>query len=269
MPIASRCWKWSAPRLRTAPVVVRALIVALLAVGGFFYVLMGPLVFDAAYWLLGKIVRVQADRRVRIGASIVLAVVYLASMEYIGLNETPSTEPGATSTTAIAAVTSPAASIAVAATPTVAATSAPTATPAVTPTPSPTAVPTQTPSPPPVPTPTPRPTATPTSRPVPTFLTLLSLSGTGIKSSNSFSWSGHSIDVDYSFNCSNFGTKGNFILMFYGASSLGPTVPDILANDLADKGGSTTTEYLHGPAGPFHVDVNSECQWALTVTGIP
>ena len=248
---------------------VRAVIVALLAVGGFFYVLMGPLVFDAAYWLLGKIVRVQADRRVRVGASLVLAVVYLASMEYIGLNEKPSTEPGATSTTAIAAAASPTVSVTAAATPTTVATSAPTATPAVTPTPSPTAVPTRTPSPTPVPTPTPRPTATPTPRPVPTFATLLTLSGTGIKSSKSFNWSGHSIDVDYSYNCSNFGTKGNFILMFYGASSLGPTVPDILANELADKGGSTTTEYLHGPTGPFHVEVNSECQWALTVTGVP
>jgi hypothetical protein len=246
-------------------------VVTLLAVGGFFYVLMGPLVFDAAYWLLGKVVRVQADRRVRIVASLVLAVVYLASMEYIGLNEKPSTEPGATSTTAIAAAASPAASAATA-TPTVAATTAPTATPAVTATPGPTAVPTATPSPTPVPTPTPRPTATPTPRPVPTFATLLTLSGTGIRSSKSFNWSGHSIDVDYSYNCSNFGTKGNFILMFYGANSLGPTVPDILVNDVADKGGSTTTEHLHylsGPTGPFHVDVNSECQWALTVTGIP
>lgn len=251
---------------------VRALILALLAVGGFFYLLFGPLVFDSVYWLLGKVVRIQADRRVRIGASLVLAIVYLASMEYIGLNEKPSTEPGATSTTAIVAAASPTGRIAAPATPTMVATSVPTATPAVTPTPIPTAVPTQTPSPTPVPTPTPRPTATPTPRPVPTFVTLLTLSGTGIRSSKSFSWSGHSIDVDYSFNCSNFGTKGNFILMFYGANSLGPTVPDILVNDLADKGGSTTTEYLHylsGPTGPFHLDVNSECQWALTVTGIP
>jgi hypothetical protein len=246
-------------------VAVRALIVVLLAVGGFFYVLFGPLVFDVVYWLLGKIVRVQVDRRVRVGASLVLAVVYLASMEYIGYNEKPATQLGSTSTstTGIAAAASPAASAATA-TPTVAATTAPTATAAVTATPGPTAVPTQTPSPTPVPTPTPRPTATPTPRPVPTFATLLTLSGTGIKSSKSFNWSGHSIDVDYSFNCSNFGTKGNFILMFYGANSLGPTVPDILVNDVADKGGSTTTEYLHylsGSTGPFHVDVNSECQW--------
>ena len=124
MPIASRCWKWSEPRLRTGSIGVRAVIVTLLAVGGFFYVLLGPLVFDAAYWLLGKIVRVQADRRVRIGASLVLAVVYLASMEYIGLNEKPSTQPGATSTTAIAAATSPAATAA-SATPTLVASSLP------------------------------------------------------------------------------------------------------------------------------------------------
>jgi hypothetical protein len=128
---------------------VRALVVALLAIGGFFYVLMGPLVFDAAYWLLGKIVRVQADRRVRIGASLVLAVVYLASMEYIGLNEKPSTQPGATSTSAIAA----------AATPTIVVTSAPTATPVPTRTPSATSSTTASPSVGPSPSPTANPRA--------------------------------------------------------------------------------------------------------------
>jgi hypothetical protein len=238
---------------------VRALIVVLLAVGGFFYVLMGPLVFDAAYWLLGKIVRVQADRRVRIGASLVLAVVYLASMEYIGLNEKPSTQPGATSTTAIAAAASPTVSIAAPATPTMVATSAPTATPAPTPTPSPTAAP----------TPTPSPTAVPTRTPLPTPPTLLSISGSGIKTSKTFSWSGDSVDLTYTFNCSNFGSQGNFQIYFYGVSILGPTVPDILANDLAAKGGDTTTEYLNGSTGPFHLEVNSECKWTVAVTGIP
>lgn len=269
MPIARRCWEWSEPRLRTGSIGVRAVIVTLLAVGGFFYVLMGPLVFDAAYWLLGKIVRVQADRRVRIGASLVLAVVYLASMEYIGLNEKPSTQPGATSTTAIAAAASPTASVAAPATPTVVATSAPTATPAPTPTPVPTAVPTQTPSPTPVPTPTPRPTAVPTRTSLPTPPTLLSISGSGIKSSKTFSWSGDSVDLTYTFNCSNFGSQGNFQIYFYGASILGPTVPDILANDLAAKGGDTTTEYLSGSTGPFHLEVNSECKWTVAVTGMP
>ena len=265
MPIASRCWKWSEPRLRTGAIGVRAVIVTLLAVGGFFYVLLGPLVFDAAYWLLGKIVRVQADRRVRIGASLVLAVVYLASMEYIGLNEKPSTQPGATSTPAIAAAASPTASVTAAATPTVVATSEPTDTPAPTPTPGPTAMH----SPTAAPTPTPRPTAVPTRTPLPTPPTLLSISGSGIKTSKTFSWSGGSVDLTYTFNCSNFGSQGNFQIYFYGASILGPTVPDILANDLAAKGGDTTTEYLNGATGPFHLEVNSECNWTVAVTGMP
>ncbi|MGD0121704.1 MAG: hypothetical protein ABSC46_03980 [Candidatus Limnocylindrales bacterium] len=134
MPIASKCWKWCEPRVRSGPIGVRALIVAVLAVGGFFYVLFGPLVYDIAYWLLGRMVRVQADRRLRIGVSLVLAVVYLASMEYIGLNEKQSTQPGATSTpVAAASSTSPATSIPAAATPTLTATIAPTATPVRTP----------------------------------------------------------------------------------------------------------------------------------------
>jgi hypothetical protein len=159
MPIAARCWKWSEPRLRTGSIGVRAVIVTLLAVGGFFYVLMGPLVFDAAYWLLGKVVRIQADRRVRIGASLVLAVVYLASMEYIGLNEKPSTQPGATSTTAIAAAASPTVSVTAAATPTIVVTSAPTATPVPTPTPGATSSVTASPSVAPSPSPTVNPRA--------------------------------------------------------------------------------------------------------------
>jgi hypothetical protein len=109
----------------------------------------------------------------------------------------------------------------------------------------------------------------PTRTPLPTPPTLLSISGSGIKTSKTFSWSGGSVDLTYTFNCSNFGSQGNFQIYFYGASILGPTVPDILANDLAAKGGDTTTEYLNGATGPFHLEVNSECNWTVAVTGMP
>jgi len=99
-------------------------------------------------------------------------------------------------------------------------------------------------------------------------VTLLSLSGSGIKSSKTFEFSGDSVDVIYTFDCSDFGYAGNFQIYFYGASLLGPSVPDILANDLAMSGGDTTTEYLYGATGPFHLEMNSECDWTVKVVGM-
>lgn len=75
------------------------------------------------------------------------------------------------------------------------------------------------------------------------------------------------MDVTYTFNCSNFGSEGNFQIYFYGANLFG--IPDILANDLAKKGGDTTTEYLNGATGPFHLEMNSECKWTVKVIGMP
>ncbi len=113
----------------------------------------------------------------------------------------------------------------------------------------------------PAPTPTPAPAATPK--------TLLAVTGNGIKTTKSFGASGDSVDVTYAFNCSNFGTSGNFQIMFYGANALGPSMPDILTNELALKGSDTTTEYLNGSTGPFHMMINSECAWTVKVVGTP
>lgn len=138
-----------------------------------------------------------------------------------------------------------------------AATQAEAATPAPTPTP-----PAVTPvAATPAPAPTPAPAATPK--------TLLAVTGNGIKTTKSFGASGDSVDVTYAFNCSNFGTSGNFQIMFYGASALGPSMPDILTNELALKGSDTTTEYLNGSTGPFHMMINSECAWTVKVVGTP
>ena len=139
MPIGLKGWRWFEPKLRSGPVGLRLAFVALLAVGGFFYLLLGPLVFDGAYWLLGKVVQVQADRRVRIGVSVVVAVVYLAAMDYAGQPKAQAAAPGATSTNVVAAAaTSPAASMAAISAPTVVASSRPSviATPTSTATPS-------------------------------------------------------------------------------------------------------------------------------------
>ena len=168
---------------------------------------------------------------------VAVAVVVLAALAAAGGNSntgTPSASPGG-STAPVAA----------------AATSAPTqAEAAVTPAPAT-----------PAPTPTPAPAAT--------AKTLLSVTGNGIKATKSFRASGDSVDVSYAFNCSSFGQSGNFQIMFYGASALGPSLPDILANQLALKGSDTTTEYLNGNTGPFHMEINSECAWTVKVIGTP
>lgn len=148
----------------------------------------------------------------------------------------------------------------------------PTATPAANtpastaPSTAPTIGPTETPTP--EPTPAVTPTAAPTDTPAPKPVVLLSLSGSGIKNSKTFNSSGDSVDVVYTFNCSSFGSQGNFIVDFYGASDFGPDFPDGIVNELAKSGSNTTTEYLNGATGPFHVSMNSECKWTVKVIGL-
>jgi len=89
---------------------------------------------------------------------------------------------------------------------------------------------------------------------------LLDITGSGIKQTQSFttksSWT-----IDYTFDCSNFGSQGNFQIYLnntdgsynYGA---GP-------NDLAMSGGDT--EYYYNDAGGHYLTINSECNWHVTV----
>lgn len=37
---------------------------------------------------------------------------------------------------------------------------------------------------------------------------------------------------------------------------------------LGASGNDSTTIYLANTTGPYHVEVNSECSWTLTVTGL-
>ncbi len=116
-------------------------------------------------------------------------------------------------------------------------------------------------------TPAPSPRPAPTPVPKPTAKTLLSFKGSGIKSSKPFHASGDSVDVVYTYNCSNFGFDGNFQVYFYGAGLFGG--PDIVVNELGMSGKSRTTEYLDGASGPFHIEVNSECNWSVVIVGTP
>ena len=103
MPIATRSWRWFEPRLRSGSTGTKAGLGALLVCAGFGYVLFGPFVFDASYWVLGRIARGGPDRRLRVGASIALVVVYLAVLSASGVTAPGSSAAGSPSTPLLAA----------------------------------------------------------------------------------------------------------------------------------------------------------------------
>lgn len=94
-------------------------------------------------------------------------------------------------------------------------------------------------------------------------VTLLDLSGNGIKNTQEFLASGTSITVAYTYNCSGVGGSGNFIVNLEDPSGL----VDGIVNELGSGGTSSSAGYLSGDPGPFHLEIDSECSWHLTVTG--
>lgn len=111
---------------------------------------------------------------------------------------------------------------------------------------------------------------TPTSSPVtpkpaaPTVL--LSLSGSGIENSAPFLVTESQLTVTYSYDCAAFGGTGNFIadLLTGNQDSLGSDDQSI-ANALGAGGTVTTTIYPQNPGTDYHLAVNSECNWSVTV----
>lgn len=177
MPIAQWLRRGLEPRLKTGTNSAKAAFAVLIAVVAFFYAFFGPLVFDLAYWVIGKIARPALNGRMRPGISVGLAVLYLAAVMISG-------SPAANDAASVASATPPA----IAAnstnspvTPTPAPPTAtvltetpqPTQTVAPTPTVPPTATPT--PSPTPKPTATPKPTPTPSPEPTPTPISYATL----------------------------------------------------------------------------------------------
>ena len=85
--------------------------------------------------------------------------------------------------------------------------------------------------------------------------TLLTLKGTGIKNSAQFTTAGN-WTLAYTFDCASFGSAGNFMV----SDETG--MP--LVNELKAKGNGNTPQYT---PGQHHLEVNSECDWTVTVTG--
>jgi hypothetical protein len=153
MPVVGWFRRWFALNWKLAGSALKVALAALLVGAAFVYAFFGPLVFDLAYWVLGKLAQALADRRFRIGMSVVSVAVCGLAVSLAGL--TPRVSGGASPSSIIAAdAKGPATARTTLATPT------PTPTPAVTPAPPPT--PTTAPTPPAILSPTP--TVTPSSK---------------------------------------------------------------------------------------------------------
>lgn len=88
-------------------------------------------------------------------------------------------------------------------------------------------------------------------------VTVATYSGSGITNTPAFTV-GPTWKVSYSFDCSNFGQSGNFILMEDG--TFGALNVNVLA---FTKSG---TSYAYNDAGKHYLEVNSECAWKVKIT---
>ncbi len=91
---------------------------------------------------------------------------------------------------------------------------------------------------------------------------LLDLSGSGSKSTQKFT-AGGDWDLNWTYDCSNFGGKGNFQVFIYnGDGSM--SFENSAINQLGSK--DSGTEHYH-KGGTYYLEVNSECSWTLQAKG--
>jgi hypothetical protein len=102
------------------------------------------------------------------------------------------------------------------------------------------------------------PPAPATSAPSLAGKTVATFSGSGIENTPKFTVT-DTWKLDYTFDCSSFGTSGNFIVNEDGGADFtGASVNELGAG----KSGST---YAYGDAGTHYLQVNSECSWSVKV----
>lgn len=109
--------------------------------------------------------------------------------------------------------------------------------------------------------------ATSAAAPIPASSVLVSLSGNGIQNSAPFVVNSSSVTAHYTYNCSAFGESGNFIASIIGGSPSNGTYDDeTIANVIGTGGSRTTTVYPQNQGSSYHLAVNSECSWSITLT---
>lgn len=91
---------------------------------------------------------------------------------------------------------------------------------------------------------------------------LLNISGSGSKSTAKFT-AASDWDLNWSYDCSNFGSQGNFqVFVYNGDGSMSFSNSGV--NQLG-KSGADVEHYHSG--GTFYLTVNSECSWKIQVKG--
>jgi hypothetical protein len=104
--------------------------------------------------------------------------------------------------------------------------------------------------------------AVPTQQAAPAQQVLLSIKGTGTKSTQKFT-AGGDWDLSWSYDCSNFGNQGNFQVFAYSGD--GSPAFNITGVNQLGQSGSDVEHYHTG--GTYYLTVNSECSWKITVNG--
>ena len=89
---------------------------------------------------------------------------------------------------------------------------------------------------------------------------LLDKTGSGINQTPKFTTSGD-WEIDWSYDCSNFGSNGNFVITVYSGDG---TLHGIAANQLGAKGSDVSNQHQ---GGTYYLEMNSECDWHVIVKG--
>jgi hypothetical protein len=89
---------------------------------------------------------------------------------------------------------------------------------------------------------------------------LLDKTGSGINKTPDFTAAGD-WEIDWSYDCSNFGQNGNFAITVFNSDG---SLADVAANQLGAKGSDVANEHQ---GGTFYLQMNSECDWHVIVKG--
>jgi hypothetical protein len=96
---------------------------------------------------------------------------------------------------------------------------------------------------------------------------ILALRGNGIESSRSVLVTQPVLQVKYSYDCSSSGGPGNFIADFETANQDSLDFDDqSIANALSAGGVDTITIHPQKTGSEYHLAVNSQCDWSITVS---
>ena len=96
---------------------------------------------------------------------------------------------------------------------------------------------------------------------------LINLSGSDIRNSAPFIVNSSPVTASYSYDCSGFGGTGTFIADMVSGSPSSLSYDDqSIANELGSGGSQTTTLYPQIQGSSYHLEVNSDCSWSITLT---